>query len=93
MKHPWEKKRPLSAWLPGGLSGEKSGNVCRTIRPILDSDKCIMCNLCWIYCPEGCINRGEEMIISYSDCRGCGVCAVECPKNAILMEKENQNDA
>jgi len=90
VKHPWDKKRPISAWLPGGQSREKTDKISRTSRPNLDNDTCNRCDLCWIYCPEGCITRGDVMIIDYDDCRGCGVCATECPKNAINMEKEDQ---
>lgn len=89
MIHPWEKHRPLSSWLPGGLSGEKEGTVSRNNRAVLDLEKCIKCNLCWIYCPEGCIQRGEVYTIDLRDCRGCGVCAQECPQNAIEMIRED----
>ena len=88
MTHPWEKKRPLSAWLPGGLSGETPKKISRTHRPVLDDDACVQCHLCWIYCPEGCVRRGETWVIDLADCRGCGVCAAECPKDAIQMVEE-----
>jgi len=90
MTHPWEKQRPLSSWLPGGLSGEKEGKVSRNNRAVLDPEKCIKCNLCWIYCPEGCIQRGEVYTIDLSDCRGCGVCAQECKQDAIEMIREDK---
>lgn len=88
MKHPWEEERPKSAWLPGGLSRKKTAKISRTSKPVLDSEKCIQCDFCWIYCPEGCISRGQTMTTDYRYCRGCGVCAAECPKQAIQMERE-----
>lgn len=88
MIHPWEKHRPISAWYPGGMSGLKDGKVSRNLRPVMDNEKCIKCNFCWIFCPDGCIVRGEEFSIRYDFCRGCGVCAQECPQAAIEMVRE-----
>ena len=90
MDHPWDKKRPLSACLPGGLSRRNKGKVSRTLRPVLDNENCNKCNFCWIYCPDGCINRGDVYSINYAYCKGCGVCATECPKKAISMKREDK---
>ena len=90
MKHHWDKERPISGWLPGGYSARNKGKVSRTHRPVLNKDKCSRCGLCWIYCPEGCIARGEVFTVDYDFCKGCGVCATECPKESITMVRENQ---
>jgi len=90
MLHPWEQKRPISAWLPGGLSRARAGKVSRNHRPVMDGGKCIKCSSCWIYCPEGCISRGDSFTINYDYCRGCGICATECPKEAIVMIREER---
>ena len=68
-----------------GLTG-----LWRTERPALDRAKCIKCLLCWLYCPEGAINRAEDdsVEIDYSYCKGCGICASECPAKAIVMVEE-----
>ncbi len=59
-----------------------------TFRPVRDKKKCIMCLLCWLYCPEGTIvrisNKGDLMT-NYDYCKGCGVCANEGPVDAIEM--------
>lgn len=62
----------------------------RTFRPIINVEKCKRCLLCWIYCPEGCIERLEDdrIQIDYDYCKGCGICANECPTKAIKMERE-----
>jgi 2-oxoacid:acceptor oxidoreductase delta subunit (pyruvate/2-ketoisovalerate family) len=61
----------------------------RTFRPILDAEKCINCLICWKYCPEPCIELGEEHpTIDYDFCKGCGICATECPKDAISLVLE-----
>ncbi|MDN5344050.1 MAG: pyruvate ferredoxin oxidoreductase delta subunit [Clostridia bacterium] len=90
-EHPWNKKRPLSAWLPAGWSGEKGGTFSRNEKPVLDKDSCHLCSICWLYCPDGAIRRGQVYSIDYSVCRGCGVCAAECPRQAITMVLEGSN--
>ena len=89
MAHPWHEKKPLSAWYPGGYSEHKGGKVSRTIRPAIDAEKCVKCNLCWIYCPEGCIDRtAGAMTVNYTYCKGCGICAEECNHKVIEMVRE-----
>lgn len=77
---------PLS--IPAVGSMGKTGNW-RTFTPIIDYSKCTHCLLCWIYCPEGVIERQEGDIpkIDYEYCKGCGLCANECPVKAISMER------
>ncbi len=58
----------------------------RVQRPVVDHEKCIKCMQCWVYCPEGVIDR--DINIDMDFCKGCGVCANECPKQAITMVKE-----
>lgn len=62
----------------------------RTERPVLDRAKCIRCLLCWLYCPEGAVVRGEDdsIDIDYSYCKGCMICARECPVRAIAAAEE-----
>jgi pyruvate ferredoxin oxidoreductase delta subunit len=88
MDHPWYKKRPLSASIPAGMSESKTFSG-RTQRPVIDHDACTRCGLCFIYCPEGIIERGEKYTIRYDYCHGCGLCAVECPRDAISMVEED----
>jgi len=56
---------------------------------VVDPNKCTNCLICWIYCPDMAINRGEKVVkINYDYCKGCGICASECPVKAIAMEAE-----
>jgi len=75
----------------GNGSFRKTGDW-RTERPILDSEKCIKCALCWMYCPDAAIKSAEdgyyEADLYY--CKGCGICASICPARAITMIEEEE---
>ncbi|WP_317855985.1 4Fe-4S binding protein [Chakrabartyella piscis] len=63
----------------------------RSMKPSINTDVCIKCMMCWVYCPEGCIDKtGETLKIDYDYCKGCGICAKECPKQCISMVKEDE---
>lgn len=77
---------------PGNASEYKTGDW-KSQRPILDKNKCNKkCILCYIFCPEGCIERGTDgyFEIDLSYCKGCGICAVECYRKAITMIEEEE---
>ena len=90
MDYSWEelKLTPITT-VPSDEMNKTGG--WRTLRPVIDYDKCIRCWICWKFCPDVAIaineieNRPE---INYDYCKGCGICAKECPKDAISMEKE-----
>ncbi len=70
---------------PGSFNENKTGSW-RVFKPQYDKEKCTMCNFCWFYCPEGCIDRkGDRMEVDMDYCKGCGICANECPAEAIKM--------
>ena len=77
----------------GGVSWKSSEDYStgdwRSSRPILDTNKCTSCLLCFIYCPDSSISwDGKKVGINYKYCKGCGICAKECPVSAIEMVKE-----
>ena len=62
----------------------------RSLRPVVDKDKCISCLLCWKFCPDVAIKMDEDEFPQFDldHCKGCGICAKECPKDAITMVME-----
>jgi pyruvate ferredoxin oxidoreductase delta subunit len=63
----------------------------RSIRPEVNSEKCIGCEQCYLYCPDGVIAiRDGKAVIDYDFCKGCGICAKICRIGAIGMEAERK---
>ncbi|MBI2374264.1 MAG: 4Fe-4S binding protein [Deltaproteobacteria bacterium] len=72
---------------PPGWSRDNLTGGWRTERPVLDAGKCNGCQLCWLFCPDGVIDRATfQPNLSY--CKGCGICATECRRGALRMERE-----
>jgi pyruvate ferredoxin oxidoreductase delta subunit len=73
----------------GHLADENAG--WRTFKPVVDTEKCINCLICYLVCPDGTIIKEENHVsVAYDYCKGCGVCAHECPKDAINMVKDER---
>ena len=49
--------------------------------PVIDSEKCDGCMLCYFYCPDASIivEDGKAVGVDLAHCKGCGICAKECP--------------
>jgi pyruvate ferredoxin oxidoreductase delta subunit len=62
----------------------------RTLKPIMNKEKCTECGICMTYCPVNSIigDKEKKYQIDYKFCKGCGICAHECPSKAIDMKKE-----
>ena len=58
----------------GSTSNLKTG-AWRSMRPVVDFEKCTGCGICWSLCPEGCITKRDDgkfkMDMDY--CKGCGI--------------------
>lgn len=74
---------------PGNSEEFQTGDW-RSRAPVVDTDKCIDCLTCWIYCPDDCVivKDGRICGIKLTHCKGCGICAKVCPKKAITMTEE-----
>jgi len=68
-----------------------STGTWRTFKPVIDNEKCLKCQLCELFCPEGVIVIIEGGIsIDCKYCKGCGICAYECRLGAIKMVRETE---
>jgi pyruvate ferredoxin oxidoreductase gamma subunit len=76
----------------GGLTSvEVRTGLWRTMRPVIDYDKCRRCVwVCGSFCPDGVIATDQEgrPAIDYEHCKGCMVCLVQCPVHAISAVPE-----
>ena len=61
----------------------------RTVRPVVEVEKCTYCGLCALYCPPQCMEpMGDHFKANLDYCKGCGICAAECNQDAITMMAE-----
>ena len=81
--------RTMLTYKPGWSEANHTGSW-RNQRPVLNLEKCNACGLCWLYCPDAAVIRGERYEINYDYCKGCGICAVECKRGAITMIVEEE---
>ncbi|MCL2437347.1 MAG: 4Fe-4S binding protein [Clostridiales bacterium] len=96
LKPKWNKEyKPPASWEEMPFTGNVAGLLptpnsgFRTLTPHFNLESCIKCMLCWVYCPEGCIDKSNETFELDRDyCKGCGICAHECPKKCIEMVRE-----
>ncbi|PAF52505.1 4Fe-4S dicluster-binding protein [Helicobacter sp. 13S00477-4] len=68
----------------------------RVEKPVHNSEICINCFNCWVYCPDAAIlSRNEKLSgIDYVHCKGCGICVSVCPTNpkSLLMFSDHQDN-
>ncbi len=65
----------------------------RTMRPVVDFEKCIKCTLCWLQCPDSCFDVMPDGMYdaNMEACCGCGVCEAVCPeKDCITMVNDTE---
>ncbi len=74
---------------PGSAKLYKTGDW-RSLRPVVDKEKCIKCGVCYIFCPDMAVLKQEdgtfEADLYY--CKGCGICSQECFTGCITMLAE-----
>jgi pyruvate ferredoxin oxidoreductase delta subunit len=60
----------------------------RSMVPVIDSEHCDGCMLCYFYCPDASIivEDGKAVGVDLEHCKGCGICAKECPTGCIAMK-------
>jgi pyruvate ferredoxin oxidoreductase delta subunit len=79
----------------GGFQPERNPTfkkyLTRTMRPVVDFEKCIKCELCWIACPDSCFDVTPDKLYDANmlACCGCGVCEAICPvEKCVTMVNE-----
>jgi len=93
----------LDAWGPDrhelGATIPEAGNSIynetggwRSMVPVIDTEKCTGCMLCYFYCPDASIivECGKAAGVDLAHCKGCGICAKECPDDAITMKTDEK---
>lgn len=94
MKKGW-RDLPLGGLiLEAGNAEEYSTGGWRSLRPVIDFEKCTHCMLCWFFCPDSSIlvRQGKVVGVALEHCKGCGICEAVCPVKirAISMVEEAQ---
>ncbi|NOQ52214.1 MAG: 4Fe-4S dicluster domain-containing protein [Desulfuromonadaceae bacterium] len=83
---PFEEARISAPSIHAALTSEKvKTGLWRTMRPVIDYDRCQRCGLCSQLCPEGAISLNAEgyPVIDYEHCKGCLICVAQCPTHAV----------
>ena len=76
----------------GATSELMQTGLWRTMRPLVDLERC---NRCWwvcsTFCPDGAIavTEGGYPQIDYDHCKGCLICVAQCPPHAISAIPEH----
>ncbi|MBQ9906132.1 MAG: 4Fe-4S binding protein [Oscillospiraceae bacterium] len=91
-----EKKSFSAAEIPEATAFEAGYLVSvnsgwRSIRPVIDTGRCVGCEQCYLYCPDGVISvKNGKAVVDYDFCKGCGICAKICKLGAIRTEAEHK---
>ncbi|RMF88856.1 MAG: (4Fe-4S)-binding protein [Nitrospinota bacterium] len=94
---------PQGGGFHGGEGGYQPGRnpyfkkfTTRTMRPVIDFEKCTKCTLCWLQCPDTCFDVTPDGFYdaNMEACCGCGVCEAVCPvPDCIVMVNEAAFDS
>jgi len=95
MSRSWREEPTAGIILKAGNSVEYKTGSWRTYRPVWDSEACINCLTCFIFCPDAAImvKDGKMVGIDYEHCKGCGICANECPPKASAIKMVLETEA
>jgi 2-oxoacid:acceptor oxidoreductase delta subunit (pyruvate/2-ketoisovalerate family) len=83
-----DPKAPPVRVSTGSMAENRTGNW-RSQVPVLHSETCTGCMLCWKFCPDACVAMVDgKPVIDLEHCKGCGICAAECPPKSLTMVEE-----
>jgi pyruvate ferredoxin oxidoreductase delta subunit len=76
---------------PGNAKIYKTGDW-KSLKPVVEEERCIKCGVCWLYCPDVAIEKTPEGYFqaNLDYCKGCGICATECWTGCITMVEEQK---
>ena len=62
----------------------------RNHKPVWDTEKCVQCGICYLFCPDSAVRLNEEGYyeVDLKYCKGCGLCSRQSPTGCITMEDE-----
>jgi len=90
----FEEARVSAPAIHAGLTSiEVRTGLWRTMRPVIDHDRC---NRCWwvcsTFCPDNAISVNDEGYpeVDYDHCKGCMICVAKCPPHAIAAIPEHE---
>lgn len=85
-----EPVRSSPSILEVGNATERQTGAWRVERPVIDTDRCTRCGICFVRCPDGAIALDEHgyPVIDYDHCKGCMICWEQCPIQAIGRQRE-----
>ena len=89
----WREITPGCNIFEGGTAELVNTGDWRTMKPVLDWDKCRQCLLCAPVCPDMSIpvdTDGKRGDFDYFHCKGCGICAEVCPFGAIALVRDER---
>lgn len=92
MDLPFEEAGVAAPAIHAALTSElQPTGLWRTLRPLIDYERCHRCWwVCSSFCPDGAILVEEgRPEIDYEHCKGCLVCLVQCPPHAITAVPEH----
>ena len=66
----------------------KTNDDWRFERPVWDTQKCVRCGVCYLFCPDCAVFQNEdgfyEADLTY--CKGCGLCIQQCVTGCISLK-------
>ncbi len=90
ISHTWDHTKVGCVLLEEGKAEPFEPGQKPTLVPVWDKNMCVRCGLCYLFCPDAAIKRGEdgyfEANLNY--CKGCSICHKECWFGAISMMEE-----
>ena len=93
-KHTWSETKVGCVLLEEGKAKPFEPSEKPLLIPLWDKEMCVRCGICYLFCPDAAIKRGDdgfyEANLDY--CKGCGICSFECPTDPKSIEMKLETD-